>query len=280
MQESPTDGVGSQFERFVGLIARLRGPGGCPWDREQTHESLKPMTLEEAYEVIEAIDDGDEQLAGELGDLLLQVVFHSQIAQDENRFEIGDVIEGVSEKMVRRHPHVFGDAQADTSDAVLRSWEEIKKAERGAADESMLTSVSKGQPAVMEAFQLATKTARVGFDWPDVSGALAKLQEELGELRDALGRTAPGDRTRSEELGDLLFSAVNVARLAGIDPESALKSTNRKFRRRFSYIETQLRRTGRVPASENAPEMHVLWEAAKALESNDGTETRQGDSDE
>ena len=132
----------------------------------------------------------------------------------------------------------------------------------------------------MEAFQLATKTARVGFDWPDVSGALAKLQEELGELRDALGRTAPGDRTRSEELGDLLFSAVNVARLAGIDPESALKSTNRKFRRRFSYIETQLRRTGRVPASENAPEMHVLWEAAKALESNDGTETRQGDSDE
>jgi MazG family protein len=258
------DGPGASFEHLVELIARLRGPGGCPWDREQTHESLKPMTLEEAYEVVEAIDGGDDQLAGELGDLLLQVVFHSQIAREGARFDIGDVIEHVSRKMIRRHPHVFGDESASSSEEVLRSWEEIKRNERGAgAGESMLESVSRVHPAVMEAFQMSTKVSRVGFDWPGVDGALGKLGEELGELRAALS-TAESDRRVEEEVGDLLFAAVNVARLAGVDPESALKAANRKFRRRFAHVEARLRDRGSSPGDSSLDEMEEFWADAKA----------------
>src|SRR6186997_2697843 len=226
--------AGTAFEAFVALIARLRAPGGCPWDREQTHASLKPMLVEEAYEVLEAIDEGDDaELAGELGDLLLQVVFHSQIADEEKRFSIADVVARVSAKMVRRHPHVFADDKASTSGEVLRSWEAIKAAENqeaGRAEASMLDSVSTSVPAVMEAFQMTTKVSRVGFEWPDAAGALAKLEEEVRELKEALaGRAA--DARVGEEVGDLFFSAVNVARMLGHDPESALKGANRKFRR-------------------------------------------------
>ena len=268
MSKDPEPSAGAAFEAFVALIARLRAPGGCPWDREQTHASLKPMTIEEAYEVVEAIDEGgDAELAGELGDLLLQVVFHSQIAAEEHRFTVADVIAGVSGKMVRRHPHVFASDTATTSGEVLRSWEAIKAAERGtaAAEASMLDSVSTAMPAVMEAFQMTTKVSRVGFDWPDVGGAMAKLREEIGELEKARGEADAASRV-AEEVGDLLFAALNVARLLGQDPESALKAANRKFRRRFKHVEDRLRERGRKPADSDLTEMDALWDEAKDRE--------------
>jgi MazG family protein len=261
--------AGRLFARFVELIARLRAPGGCPWDREQTHDSVKPMTIEEAYEVAHAIDEKDDlELAGELGDLLLQVVFHANIAQERGAFTLPQIIERVAEKMVRRHPHVFGEEQASSSGDVLRSWEAIKAAEReqkGKRDESMLDSVHRGLPAVMESFQITTKVARVGFDWKDVGGALAKLDEETAELREAIGADAGHDRV-AEEVGDLLFVSVNVARLAGVDPESALKAANRKFRRRFRHVEGRLAESGRKPADSTLEEMDGYWDEAKRLE--------------
>jgi len=263
--------TGEKFAELVELITRLRAPGGCPWDREQTHESLKPMLLEEAYEVIEAIDEGnDEEFKGELGDLLLQVVFHSDIATEENRFTIADVIERVSSKMIRRHPHVFGEDTASTSTEVLRNWEAIKAAEleaKGAqSDGSMLDSVSTKLPAVMEAFQMTTKVSRVDFDWPDVAGVIEKLDEEVGELKEAVSLPSPSHKDISGEVGDLLFVAVNVARLLGVDPESALKASNRKFRRRFRYIEDRLKEQGRKPSDSDHIEMDALWDEAKTLE--------------
>jgi tetrapyrrole methylase family protein / MazG family protein len=262
--------VGDAFARFVELIARLRAPGGCPWDREQTHESVKPMTIEEAYEVAHAIDAKDDaELAAELGDLLLQVVFHANIAEERGAFRLREVIERVAEKMIRRHPHVFGGDDAATSGDVLRNWEAIKAEERAAKgkdDASMLDSVHQALPAVMEAFQLTTKVSRVGFDWPDAGEALGKLDEEALELRQALGGGS-GSGAVAEELGDLLFAAVNVARLAGVDPESALKAANRKFRRRFRHVEERLRAEGRKPADSTLAEMDRLWDEAKAGES-------------
>ena len=262
---------GPAFARFVELIARLRAPGGCPWDREQTHESVKPMTIEEAYEVAEAIDEGDDhELAAELGDLLLQVVFHADIARERGAFGIEQVIGRVSDKMVRRHPHVFAGETAETAGEVLRNWEAIKQAERAAkgqaaGDGSMLDSVSKRLPATMEAFQLTTKAARVGFDWPDAAAVLAKLDEEVAELKEAVAEGM--DRAVvNDEVGDLLFVAVNVARLLGADPESALKAANRKFRRRFRHVETGLRAHGRSPAESSLEEMDRLWDEAKARE--------------
>ena len=265
-EESAAASAGPSFERFVLLIARLRGPGGCPWDREQTHASLKAMTIEEAYEVVEAIDHGDAELRGELGDLLLQVVFHAQIAAETGRFTIGDVIDGVSQKMVRRHPHVFGDVQADSSAEVLRNWETLKQEERRAqgkspATESMLDSVAKALPATMEAFQMTTKAARVGFDWPNAGAVFEKIGEEIAELR-----AAASHEEREDEVGDLLFAVVNLARKLGVDPESALKSSNRKFRRRFRGIEEGLRRRGKTPAESSLQEMDALWDEVKQQE--------------
>jgi len=258
--------AGELFARFVELIARLRAPGGCPWDREQTHESVKPMTIEEAYEVGHAIDEGDdEELLGELGDLLLQVVFHANIAEERGAFRLKQVIGRVSDKMVRRHPHVFGGDSASTPGEVLRSWEAIKAQEReakGKDDASMLDSVHKGLPAVMEAFQMTTKVSRVGFDWREADGALLKLDEEVLELREAI-RAKADHRAVAEEVGDLLFVAVNVARLTGVDPESALKAANRKFRRRFRHVEERLRADGRRPADSTLDEMDRLWDEAK-----------------
>ncbi len=268
---SPSD-AGRLFEDFVQLIARLRAPGGCPWDREQTHQSVKPMTIEEAYEVAEAIDhEDDEGLAGELGDLLLQVVFHADMARERGAFSIDKVVRRVSEKMVRRHPHVFGDEKAASSGEVLRNWEALKQAERAAQGKddlnpSLLDGVSKGLPAILEAYQMATKASRVGFDWPDPSGAQAKLDEEVAELREATARRPVDAKAVQEEMGDLMFAAVNVARLLGVDPESALKGANRKFRRRFRHIEEKLREDGRAPADSNLEEMDALWNEAKAAE--------------
>jgi tetrapyrrole methylase family protein / MazG family protein len=261
--------AGALFARFVELIARLRAPGGCPWDREQTHETVKPMTIEEAYEVAHAIEEGDDgELASELGDLLLQVVFHANIAEERGAFRLKEVIDRVGDKMVRRHPHVFGDDLAASSGEVLRNWEAIKaqeRAARGKDDESMLDSVHKGLPAVMEAFQMTTKVSRVGFDWKEATGALAKLDEEVAELREAIASTTDASRV-AEEVGDLFFAAVNVARLTGVDPESALKAANRKFRRRFRHIEERLREEGRKPADSNLEEMDRLWDEAKGHE--------------
>jgi MazG family protein len=227
------------------------------------------MTIEEAYEVAHAIDERDDaELAGELGDLLLQVVFHASIAEERGAFRLRQVIEQVSQKMVRRHPHVFGDDGASTSGEVLRNWEAIKaqeRAQKGKEDESMLDSVHQGLPAVMEAFQLTTKVSRVGFDWPGAAEALAKLDEEAGELREAV-RQQQDARRVAEEVGDLLFVAVNVARLSGVDPESALKAANRKFRRRFRFIEERLRGEGKTPAESTLEEMDRLWNEAKSLE--------------
>jgi MazG family protein len=270
IQPSPASAeAGKLFARFVELIARLRAPGGCPWDREQTHESVKPMTIEEAYEVAHAIDEkNDEELLGELGDLLLQVVFHANIAEERGAFRLGQVLEHVSDKMVRRHPHVFGEDDASTPGEVLRSWEAIKAREReakGKDDASMLDSVHKGLPAVIEAFQMTTKVSRVGFDWKEADGALLKLDEEVLELREAI-RARADHRTVAEEVGDLLFVAVNVARLTGVDPESALKAANRKFRRRFRHIEERLRADGRKPAGSTLEEMDRLWDEAKRQE--------------
>jgi tetrapyrrole methylase family protein/MazG family protein len=268
--------AGELFARFVELIARLRAPGGCPWDREQTHETVKPMTIEEAYEVAHAIDEkDDDELMGELGDLLLQVVFHANIAEERKAFRLRQIIERVSDKMIRRHPHVFAEDGASTSGEVLRSWEAIKAREReakGKDDESMLDSVHRGLPAVMEAFQMTTKVSRVGFDWPDADGALVKLDEEVLELRDAV-REKTDQKAIAEEVGDLLFVAVNVARLTGVDPESALKAANRKFRRRFRHIEERLGAGGRAPADSTLEEMDRFWDEAKALERGE-----QGDS--
>ena len=268
--------AGEAFSRLVALIARLRGPGGCPWDREQTHASLKPMAIEEAYELVEAIDEGrDDDLVGELGDLLLQVVFHAQIGAEDGRFTAADVADRVAEKMVRRHPHVFAEHEASTSGEVLRNWEALKTAERrakGRKDGSMLDSVSLAHPAVLEAFQITSKAARVGFDWKDAASVLAKLDEEMKELREALGQ---GDeRAAAEEVGDLLFVAVNLARKAGVDPESALKAANRKFRRRFRHVEERLRERGRSPAESSLEEMDALWDEAKALDHEAPKETK------
>jgi uncharacterized protein YabN with tetrapyrrole methylase and pyrophosphatase domain len=285
-------GPGAAFEAFVALIARLRAPGGCPWDREQTHRSLKPMTIEEAYEVVEAIERGDDaHLAGELGDLLLQVVFHAQIASEEGRFDIAQVVERVSAKMVRRHPHVFGADPTSNSGGlggaehppaqrasagftpkrakdVLKNWEAIKRAEReekGHADASLLDSVSRSLPGALEAYQMAVKASRVGFDWPDAPAVLAKLDEEVAELKAAVGAQA-GANAVAEEVGDLLFAAINVARLLGEDPESCLKAANRKFRARFRYVEERLEERGRTPAESSLEEMEALWQEAKARE--------------
>jgi MazG family protein len=268
--DRPSSPPGPAFDALVALIARLRAPGGCPWDREQTHASLKPMLIEEAYEVLEAVDEGDDaELAGELGDLLLQVVFHAQIAAEEKRFTVADVISRVSEKMVRRHPHVFADEKADTSGEVLRNWEAIKEAENakaGRADASMLDGVSRVVPALMEAYQMTTKVSRVGFEWPDAAGALGKLEEEVRELKEALASGEAGRARVGEEVGDLFFAAVNVARMIGHDPESALKGANRKFRRRFRHVEDRLRETGRKPADATLTEMDALWDEAKERE--------------
>jgi tetrapyrrole methylase family protein / MazG family protein len=264
--------VAARFAELVALVARLRGPEGCPWDREQSHESIKGLVVEEAYEVVEAIDEGaDAELSSELGDLLLQVVFHSDIAAAESRFTVKDVIDGLSEKLIRRHPHVFGGEKAETSGEVLKNWEAIKEAERAAKgeagpDASMLDSVSRGLPAVLEAQQLTTKVARVGFDWAHVDDALGKLEEEMDELKEVAGGPH-GSHEIEAEVGDILFTVVNVSRLLGIDPETALKASNRKFRRRFRYVEDRLREQGRKPADSSLDEMDGLWSEAKERES-------------
>ena len=268
---------GSWFEKLVAIQKRLREPGGCPWDREQTHHTLRTYLIEEAYEVLEALESGDdEKFAEELGDLLLQVTFHSQIASEQGRFSVSDVIRAVHEKMIRRHPHVFGEKRAKDSAEVLKNWQRIKAQERevknsgspsSAADnkrESALDGVPRGIPATLEGLQLTKKAARTGFDWDGVSGIFDKISEETSEIRHAL---KSGNQPKiEEELGDLLFAAVNLARFLQVDPEIALKNANAKFVRRFQQMEGLAAESGRAFEDVPRPEKENLWAAAKLSE--------------
>ena len=293
--------TGERFERAVSIMARLRGLGGCPWDREQTFDTIKPYTLEEAYEVIEAIDARDwDELTGELGDLLLQVLFYAEMAQEEKLFSIDDVLDRLSNKLVNRHPHVFGEVKADTPGEVLRNWQALKaeekkkrqesgqKSSKDDHPESVLAGVSVAMPSLMEAYKISSRVAHVGFDWPDIEGLFGKLNEETAELRHNLaeypapgpqpesragvagargGKVSPELRARLEdEVGDMFFVLVNIARYLSLDPESALRRTNRKFRRRFQYLEEKLRERGQKPAEASLEEMESLWQESKQQE--------------
>jgi MazG family protein len=261
----------AQFTRLVEVMARLRGDGGCPWDREQTRESLKPYVVEEAYEVLEAIDEGDlAKLREELGDLLLQVVFQAQMAREAGEFTITEVIQGIVEKLVRRHPHVFGDATASTAQEVLHRWEAIKRDERERANgrASALDGVPRDLPALLRAHRLQEKASRVGFDWDDLAPLLQKLHEEIAEFQAAC-QDGPGPQAAAE-LGDLLFTLVNVSRFLQVNPEEALRQTITRFVRRFQYVEEQMRRAGLMMARETREEMDRLWEQSKAGEGGGG----------
>ena len=268
---------GQWFERLVAVQARLRAPKGCPWDREQTNQSLRTYLLEEAYEVLEALDSGDDaKFAEEMGDLLLQIVFHSQIAREEGRFSVADVIREIHDKLIRRHPHVFGEVRAKDSKEVLRNWEQIKAEERRASSAksesgegeneppSLLDGVSRALPATLEGFQLTRKASRIGFDWENADGVIEKMREEMAELEIALN-----DRDQQkieEEMGDFLFAAVNLARFLHVDPEIALKKANAKFSRRFRAMEAKARESGREFKNLPREEMEALWDAAKDAE--------------
>lgn len=275
-------------------MRRLRAPGGCPWDREQTFDSIKPYTLEETYEVLEAIDNRDwQELPGELGDLLLQVLFYSEMAQEKGTFSIDDVLDRLTSKLVDRHPHVFGDTAAETAADVKRNWEALKAEERNKKassspqePRSMLAGISSAMPSMMEANKLSSRAAQAGFDWSDIEGLFAKLGEEADELRELVGAlpVSPHPHSRGvagsgrqaisgdlrakleEEIGDLFFVMVNFARFLEVDPESALRKTNRKFKQRFQWMEERLRERGSAPDKVPMDELESLWQQAKRQE--------------
>lgn len=250
------------FKRLIEIVERLRS--GCPWDREQTSQSIIPYLIEETYEVVDAIDEGDpEKLKEELGDLLFQILFHSQIAKERNEFDIHDVIEVISEKMVRRHPHVFGDEKFDTSEEVLRQWDERKK-EEGKQRESILEGIPSHLPALMRAHRIQSRVSKVGFDWKDLGEVLKKLDEELNEFRIALEKN---DKSEIEdELGDIFFALVNTSRFVGVNAEEALRKTILKFISRFKYIERVSVEMGKSLDDMSLEEMDILWEEAKVKE--------------
>jgi nucleoside triphosphate diphosphatase len=280
--------TGAKFERAVAIMARLRAPGGCPWDREQTFDTIKRFTLEETYEVLEAIDNRDwQELPGELGDLLLQVLFYAEMAKEEGHFSIDDVLDTLSNKLIYRHPHVFGDVEARDSAQVLKNWETLKQQEKrknlhtasetAAAAEPLLAGVSSKMPALQEASKISSKAAHVGFDWPAIAGLFDKLEEETRELQEHVRDvpSAPAARLKipdhlkekvEGEIGDLFFVLVNLARYLSVDPESALRKTNRKFRQRFGWLEEQLRKQGRTLEEATLDEMEALWQQSKTLE--------------
>jgi len=279
--------TGEKFEKAVAIMARLRAPGGCPWDREQTFDTIKRYTLEETYEVLEAIDNRDwPELTSELGDLLLQVLFYSEMAQEEGRFSIDDVLDALSNKLISRHPHVFGDVKAEDAHQVLKNWEAFKAEEkkkkngdRGQGEESLLSGVSSNMPALLEANKISSKAAHVGFDWPDIGGLFDKLKEETAELQAHIkdlppGALKPQNNSKipaelrehiEEEVGDLFFVLVNIARYLAVDPESALRKTNRKFRQRFGWVEEQLKKRGKKLQDSTLEEMEELWGKAKEV---------------
>lgn len=259
------DSSGELFTELVEIMARLRGEHGCPWDREQTSESIKPYLVEETYEVLEAIDEQDPaKLKEELGDLMLQIVFHAQMAAEAGAFSVGDVLAAINDKLTRRHPHVFGDVKAETAQEVLFNWEQIKQTERrGANDQaSLLDGVPRELPALLRAHRLQEKASRVGFDWKEAQEVFRKVEEELGELRVAMEGQA-ADRVEAE-LGDLLFALVNLSRFLAVNPEEALRKTIARFIARFRYIEEELARRGRSLRQATLEEMDALWAEAKA----------------
>lgn len=261
----PALGEGTSFESFAEIVAHLRAPNGCPWDREQTHESLRKHLLEESYEAISAIDSGDfTDMCEEFGDLLLQIVLQSQIANEEGQFNINRVIQGVHSKLVRRHPHVFGDLKLDGVNGVLANWEKLKEKEReGRKEETgLLDGVPKVLPALNQAQEYQDRAARVGFDWADIEGVLDKIKEEIEEIKNA-----ETDFELASEIGDLLFALVNVARWKHIDAESALRGTNMKFKKRFAYVENGAKKQGRSLSALSLEEMEALWQEAKKRES-------------
>jgi tetrapyrrole methylase family protein/MazG family protein len=251
------------FLRLCEIMHRLRAPGGCPWDREQTHASLVRYLIEEAYEVGEAVEAGDDpELVKELGDVLLQVIFHSEIAEEESRFTIEDVLESISDKMIRRHPHVFGEATVQDSAAVLRQWETIKKGERG-GESSHLEGIPNALPALLKATQLQGRASQVGFDWEHAGQVVEKVREEFRELEEAVREGV--QHKVEEEFGDLLFALVNWGRFLKVDPEKALQDCNRKFVRRFQHIEKTLHSRGSSVVQADIAEMDALWEEAKTV---------------
>jgi MazG family protein len=264
--------MSQQLDELISIMARLRAPGGCPWDREQTYASLSQYLLEEAYETFDAIQETDQtgdvtHLKEELGDLLLQVIFHSTIAAEKGDFTIDEVAAGITQKLILRHPHVFGDAKLERAEDVLDNWDKLKADERKASGkaekppDSILDDVPVHFPALLEGLKLTTRAAKVGFDWEDTDQIFAKLDEEVAELRAALDG---GDRGEvADEIGDLLFVLVNLARRLDVEPETALKRTNRKFRQRFRFIEDGLKAKGRSPAEASLTEMNDLWNEAK-----------------
>ncbi|AGX02110.1 MULTISPECIES: nucleoside triphosphate pyrophosphohydrolase [Bacillus] len=252
-----------EFSKFREIIAALRGPDGCPWDLKQTHQSLRKYLIEEAYELIEAIDNEDiDHMIEELGDVLLQVVLHAQIGEDDGYFSIDDVIQGVSEKMIRRHPHVFGDASADTEEQVLKNWQEIKAEEKGAVPESLLSGIVKSMPQLLQAADIQKKAAGAGFDWQEIGPAWEKVKEELSEFEEEMNRD-PRSEEAAKEFGDILFALVNIARFCKIDPEQAVFTTNQKFIRRFKYIEDKVRESGRDFSGYSLEELDRFWDEAK-----------------
>lgn len=273
------------FRRLVDIMECLLSPEGCPWDREQDHRTLRPFVVEEAYEVVEAIDDADpEELRHELGDLGLQIVFHAALARRAGQFDVDGVYQAICDKLIRRHPHVFGDVSANDAGTVLKNWEAIKRAERAGKSEkppSALDGIPKALPALQRAARIQAKAARVGFDWPTIGPVFDKIREEVRELEEEvaphaekIGAPVKGtdssaaniDRTAiAGELGDLLFALVNLARFLQVDPEQALNETNAKFLRRFHYIEEKLRERGKLPTDSNLEEMDELWNEAKGL---------------
>lgn len=258
-------GAGGEVERLKAIMHRLRAPGGCPWDAEQTHESIVSNLIEEAYEVVDAIqraDDGD--MAEELGDLLLQVIFHSEIAEEEKRFDLEVVARGICEKLVRRHPHVFATSDAADSDEVLKQWDEIKRKEKGELEVAYLHGVGKGLPALVRGAKLLKKASKVGFDWPTETGVIAKIREELREVECAVGEKDMD--AVEEELGDLLFSVVNLARFRKIDPEVLMSRANTKFEKRFGVMEKMLKEAGTPLGQADRQLMGDVWDEAKHAE--------------
>lgn len=253
------------FDELVQLMTRLRGPNGCPWDRKQTLASLKPFIIEESYEVVDAIDRDDRAaLAEELGDFLLQAVFVAEITREEGSFDIGDAITAIHDKLVHRHPHVFGDVVANDAEQVLVNWEKLKNEERKAENKSVLAGVPQTLPALLKASRLTEKAARVGFDWRRTEDVFEKLDEEIGEVREAI---ASGDEAKiHDEIGDLLFTIANIARKLNVNAEEALQSTNRKFRRRFEAMESSVRGSDRNLDQLSLEQMDALWGEAKAAE--------------
>lgn len=257
----PALAEGTSFESFAEIIAHLRAPDGCPWDREQTHETLRKHLLEESYEAISAIDSGDfADMREEFGDLLLQVVLQSQIANEEGQFNVNQVVHGIHSKIVRRHPHVFGDLELDGVDGVLANWEKLKEKERGKKKDGkgLLDGVPVSLPALSQAQEYQDRAARVGFDWPEIEGVLDKIAEEIGEIK-----KAETDFELASEIGDLLFALVNLARWKKVDAESALRGTNIKFKKRFGYVEQGAKKQGRNLSELTLDEMELLWQEAK-----------------